>query len=160
MPLEALRKDALGRDLFFCGIASPADVGVVKWPPPHFVALLVWHADGVSTEAVSGVVEELFSRGTSWLCTWGKDCERVHDVAEEADSYPSPVASPEDAVRMTTWHTNESLEEVVDFLLRWTVPDAYYAPTTKASLVLCVGDDALAHATRQALVDAPRSKCR
>lgn len=160
MPLEALPKDALGRDLFFCSIASPTDIGVVKWPPPHFVALLVWHADGVSTEAVSRVVEELFSRGASYLCTWGRDCERVHDVAEETDAFPDELASPEDTVRLTTSHTDDPLEEVVDFLLRWTVPHAYYAPTTNASLVLCIGDDALAHATRQALVDAPRSECR
>jgi hypothetical protein len=160
MPLEALGKDALGRDLFFCGIASPADVGVVKWPPPHFVALLVWHADGVSTEVVSGLVEQLFNRGASYLCTWGRDCERVHDVAEETDAFPSELASPEDAVRLTTWHTDDCLEEVVDFLLWSTVPNAYYAPTTTTSLVLCIGDDALARETRQALVDRLPSECR
>jgi hypothetical protein len=115
----------------------------VRWPSTHFVALLVWHADGVATEDVSAVVEELFSRGASYLCTWGRDCERVHDVAEETDAFPSELASPEDAVRLTTWHTDDSLEEVVDFLLRWTVPDAHYSPTTNASLVLCIGDDAL-----------------
>jgi hypothetical protein len=118
---DLLGKDPLGRDLFFCRVASPTDVGVVRWPSTHFVTLLVWHADGVATEDVSAVVEELFSRGASYLCTWGRDCERVHDVAEETDALPSKLASPEDAVRLTTWHTDDSLERRT-FRVRLDVP--------------------------------------
>lgn len=154
MPLEALGTDAVGRDLFFGRVERPADLTALELPSAHFVTLLVWHASGVPTDVVSGVVEHLCAGGASYLCAWGSDCERVHDVADETDAFPSELASPHDAVRLTTWHTDDSLDEVVDFLLRWAVPHAYYAPTTTASLVLCVGDDLLASATRLVLASA------
>lgn len=151
MELEVLGQDELGRDVFFASIAAPAAVRDLSWPPTHFVVLLVWNAAGVPTESVSLVVDELFSHGASYICTWGTDCERVHDIADETDCYPSDLASPDDAVRMSTWHADEELDEAVAFFLRDTQPDAFYAPMTACSLLLCVGRDELAMEARRSL---------
>lgn len=154
--MEPVGRDSVGRDLFFANIATPADVRDLVLPPAHFVTLLVWNADGQSSETVAVVLEELFARGASYLCAWGSDCERVHDIADEADAYPSDVASPDEAVRMTTWHAGEELGETVDFFLRYTEPDAFYTRSTKASLVLCIGPEDLAAKTHQLLRDGLR----
>jgi hypothetical protein len=151
--LESFGRVGLGRDLFFAHVVTPAGVRDVALPPAHFVTLLVWNADGASTEAVTLVVKELFARGASYLCAWGSDCERVHDFAEEEDAYPSELASPEDAVRLTTWHADEELGEAIDFFLQCTEPDAFYAPSTKASLLLCIGPEDVAAKARQVLRD-------
>jgi hypothetical protein len=151
--LERIGRVGLGRDVFFASVATPAGVREIALPPPHFVTLLVWDAHEASTEAVSLVVEEPFACGSSWLCTWGSDCERVHDIADEADAYPSELASPEDAVRMTTWHANSDLAEAIDFFLQCTEPDAFYAPSTRASLLLCIGPDEAAAKALQVLRD-------
>lgn len=155
--MEPIGRDLIGRDLFFANVATPAAVRDLALPPPHFVTLLVWNAEGQSTETVAVVLEELFARGSSYLCAWGSDCERVHDIADETDAYPSSLASPADAVRMTTLHAGEELDEAIDFLLRRTEPSAFYASSTKASLVLCIGPEDLAakahHLLRDQLTD-------
>jgi hypothetical protein len=139
------------RDVLFATLPTAQGVDQLALPPSHFVTLLAWNADGASTETVSSVVEKLFAGGASYLCTWGRDCERVHDIAEEIDAYPSELASPEKAVRMTTWHDNETLPELARFFLENTEPDEYYASSTKSALVLCIGPAEFAAKVREAI---------
>lgn len=139
------------REVLFATLSAAQRVDQLTLPSPHFVTLLAWNADGASTESVSSVVEKLFAGGASYLCTWGRDCERVHDIADELDAYPSDVRSPESAVRMTTWHDNEALPDVVRFFLENTEPDAYYAGSTNSALVLCIGPTEFAAKLREAI---------
>ena len=43
---------------------------------------------------------------------------------------------------MTTWHTEESLNDALDFLLTCTVPDDDYAPNgCNSALIICIASD-------------------
>ena len=152
MTVERLgRHRATKRDVFFAALPSARRVSDIVLPSRHFVALLAWNAEGESVGAVSSVLEGLFAAGASYLCAWGSDCERVHDIADEVDAYPSELASPGDAVRMTTWHEHETLPEAVQFFLEDTEPDGYYAASTESALALCIGSGVFAAQVREAI---------
>lgn len=57
---------------------------------------------------------------------------------------------------MTTWHSNESLEEAIWFFLNVTWPDKEFEETFRASLGITVGSDEWASKLRNALLD-PRA---
>jgi hypothetical protein len=149
---------ATKRDVFFAALPSAQRVNDIVLPSPHFVTLLAWNAEGEPVGAVSSVLEGLFAAGASYLCAWGSDCGRVHDIADEIDSYPSELASPDDAVRMTTWHEHETLSEAVQFFLEDTEPNGYYAGWTQSALALCIGSGMLAAQVRQVIEDQLNEK--
>ncbi len=62
----------------------------------------------------------MIEHGAIWVCTWGTDCERIHDTFDEADVGDGTKDSSE--FIMTTWHTDDSLDEVVDFFLTCAFP--------------------------------------
>ena len=47
------------------------------------------------------------------FCSVGKDCERWHDVMDEI--IVGDGTTELDFDMMTTWHTNETLDEVIEF---------------------------------------------
>lgn len=54
-------------------------------PEGTFCVLLACDALGVSVDAVSDAIESLLERGMAYLCSWGPDCERVHDITDSPD---------------------------------------------------------------------------
>jgi hypothetical protein len=69
----------------------------------------------------------LLQLGCPYLCTWGPDSERVHDIMDEESAGNNPPQSDQGCV-MTTWHEKESLRDALSFFLDCTCPDGAYAP--------------------------------
>ena len=61
------------------------------------------------------------AKGLVYLVAWGPDCERVHNLFDTIDAEENPET---DTVIMTTWHSEESLEEALWFALfsAWPAP--------------------------------------
>lgn len=56
-------------------------------------------------------LDPLVSQGLIYFCSWGKNCELVHDavdVCRDEGQYELPSG---EFVLMTTWHDDEPLEE-------------------------------------------------
>lgn len=63
--------------------------------------------------------------GLAYLCAWGPDCERVHDIFDEEDLARGLERGTHDVI-MTTWHNDESLEEALWFFVHSASPaDGY-----------------------------------
>jgi hypothetical protein len=93
----------------------------------QFACLCVIDASSIETHELSAFCSRLIDLGCAYYCTWGPDCERVHDIMDQQVIGENPPATDIGCL-MTTWHAQESLAEAVDFFLTWTVPDEEYAP--------------------------------
>lgn len=141
-----------GRELHYAAAADPHRIGEVDMPSPHWVCLLLWDASGVPSKAVADLARAMLRSGCVYLCAWGEDCERVHDIFDEVSLDEDPDLSR--GTIMTAWIRERGLEEALWFFLRNTMPDDDYSATCFSSLVLTIGDGA-AHADtiRDALAD-------
>jgi hypothetical protein len=99
----------------------------------------------VSTQTVSDFALAALNQGMVYLCSWGPDCERFHDIVDEVlvednigqQKFARPNSSD---VIMTTWHANDSLEDAIDFFATLAVPTDGFAPDSDSRLVVCVAN--------------------
>jgi hypothetical protein len=93
-----------------------------QWPAtlsgiaPPFGLLLVCDAAHVSSSAVGTAAEQALASGAAYVVAWGSDCERVHDVFDEAYVLMR-LERPDLLHVMTTWHADESLDEALWFFV-------------------------------------------
>lgn len=141
------------RELFYLSLSEPDDLPkTINLASKHFACFIAWDSELASVEEISCLVEPLLDYGAAYFCTWGPGCERVHDIIDEIDAFPSDRNSPtEDAVIMTTWHAKESLEEALCFFLTTAWPDEYFEATLKSSLAICIGSHEWSSVIRDAL---------
>lgn len=92
-----------------------------------FTCFCAMDAKSVSDNALQLFCMALLRLGCAYLCTWGPDCERVHDVMDSVAVGDNPPTRHAGCV-MTTWHANDSLDEALDYFLTCTYPDEEYAP--------------------------------
>lgn len=98
-------------------LQNPVDVHDLEIRAP-FVCL-IYSNQNVNIDDISLVADWLISSGCLYAVCAGKDCETWHDTIDEI----SVIKDVEDAkteLIMTTWHENESIEEVVWFWLNST----------------------------------------
>ena len=65
------------------------------------------------------------ARGMVYFCGWGEDCERMHDCVDQA----AIKAETEGRLRgtvMTTWHSDENLQEAVAFFRDLALPSVEF----------------------------------
>ena len=105
----------------------------------QFTCLCVCDASSMGTDELATFCMRLIDLGFAYFCTWGPDCERVHDIMNQQVIGENPPATDIGCL-MTTWHAKESLAEAVDYFLACTVPDEEYAPAGCAcGLAVVVG---------------------
>ncbi|MGC1490061.1 MAG: hypothetical protein WA798_01730, partial [Candidatus Acidiferrum sp.] len=93
----------------------------------HFGLFLALDAVAIDVERIRRVAEKLLRRGLVYLCTWGSDCERVHDIFDEVDVRMDP--EQQKPVVMTTSHSDESIEEAVWYFVNCAFSEEAYLPT-------------------------------
>lgn len=86
-------------------------------------------------EAIFAFADKLLRAGCVYVCTWGTDCERWHDIIDEAAIGPDTLA-PATQVIMTTWHSGESMADALFYFFSCTVPDESFVNCTNA-LIIC-----------------------
>jgi len=89
-------------------------------PSEHTVLLIVGDARDVSTDSIAQVAQRLLEAGLIWICAWGPDCQRVHDVFDEVHVGDGTTEPP--FTLMSTWHSGEPLEEAVWFFVNSAFP--------------------------------------
>lgn len=116
-----------------------------------FCALLACDAIGVSAVAISTALESLLDRGMVYLCAWGPDCERVHDIADEIIVGDGTSDEPDSALIMTTWHDDEALEDAAWFAVNSAMPSEDFSESFRGVIAISVGDEAWADVLADAL---------
>jgi len=138
------------RDLFVLDIPTGDDLPTdLSLPSRHFVCLIAWDARNATNDEIAGVALGLLEQGAAYVCAWGPDCERVHDIIDEERAGPNPPADVSDVV-MTTWHEDESLAEAIRFALVCAWPDECYAESCKSLLGVAIGSSSWAAEIRAA----------
>ena len=66
----------------------------------------------MSTIEISDIANWALDQGAVYVCVWGPDCERVHDIIDEVIVNRNPGETDEDVI-MTTWHDDEALNEAL-----------------------------------------------
>ena len=93
-------------------------------PSRHSVILLVGDAAGIWTHIISEVADHLLASGLCYICIWGPDCERVHDIFDQ--SYVGDGTTEPTSDFMSTWHSSDTFAEAVEFfsMTAWPTDDA------------------------------------
>jgi len=78
---------------------------------------------------------KLLRQGCVFACAWGRDCEKVHDAIDYAAIEADALAGSDDVV-LTTWHTDESLDETLYFAVFSAWAAASYESTTQAVVAI------------------------
>jgi hypothetical protein len=145
--------DTTERKLYVLSVAEAEQVPEsIVLSSPRFVCLISWHANGTSVDTIARVARKLLDSGAVYVCVWGSDCERVHDIVDEVSLGPEPPLVLERVV-MTTWHTDEPLSEAIWFVLRCSSPDEGYEAGCNATLGLSIGSSESAAEMRRAFSD-------
>ncbi|MEA2239356.1 MAG: hypothetical protein QOC81_4080 [Thermoanaerobaculia bacterium] len=121
----------------------------------HFVLFLAWDASAIADEAIFAFARQLIRVGLSYVVAWGPDCERVHDIFDDADILENPesnVAETETVI-ISTWHNSDSLEEALWFAMHSAYPAPPYEPTTISTVAVVIGNKHWAHAVQTYLAD-------
>jgi len=114
-----------------------------------FVAFTAMDARAVDDADLKTFCSALLEHGCAYLCTWGPDCERVHDAMDRCVVDNDPPNSSRGTV-MTTWHDQESLEEALDFFLSCTLPDESFAPHgCNRAIAIAIGSSEWVNAIRE-----------
>jgi hypothetical protein len=121
-------------------------------PSPLFLCFLAWDAAGVADTVARAVARTLLDAGAVYLCTFGSDCERVHDRADDEILRRSTEVDESTCIP-TTWHSDESLDDALWFFLFTASPSEAYAEHCRTALVLSVGDHGYLPAMVAALTD-------
>ena len=132
--------DGFGRQILSIPLQAFGDFPTdITLPSSHFVCLIVAEATEIPDDVIAHLAGALLDKGLGYLCAWGPDCSRVHDVfditivrrkIEQGIDYPVP----------TSWHSKESLDEALWFVLICAYPDDRYAETCNCTLIITVGN--------------------
>jgi hypothetical protein len=116
---------------------------------PHFGLLVAMDAKEIASDEIFSFANKTLTAGLVYLCAWGPDCERVHDLFDEeylARELGPPLWGEEQKTRkwedvlMTTSHADDSLEDALWFFVHSAVPTASYRRTCTDWVVAIVGN--------------------
>lgn len=124
--------------------------------PERCAALLAWNATEASDESIALAGEMLLDAGAVSLCSWGDDCQRVHEVFNRVLEGPDPPATAFPDLVMTTWHAREPLDQAIWYLLFASIPDEDFIDVCRDALFISVGNERWAQRVREAFRDVDR----
>jgi len=132
----------LSRDLFLMTLQSwddwPAELNL---PSKHFCLLLAGDAKSASDDTIGRFADAALDDGCVYLCAWGPDCDRVHDLFDTKIVDRELAGETRNALAvMTTSHGRETLDEAIEFLTSAAWPDDAFAETCRSALVAVVGN--------------------
>jgi hypothetical protein len=144
------------RSLFVLDAARPDDVPAVLAVEGQFVCLLACDAASMAAREIAKLAARLLAAGCVYICTWGPDCSRVHDIFDEADV----ARSPEGPWVMSSWHDDDPLDEAIWFLLFNAHPDPTFADGCRSAVGISIGMPTWAATIRTAMQDPRRFSAR
>lgn len=139
---EIKERDTFERQIFFLPLESLESLPFnLHLPTPHFVLFLACDADNITTDSIYAFAQKVVSLGVAYVCTWGKDCEQIHDIFDEflvmreiEEGKPLPHI-------MTTWHTKDTLDEALWFALSVTIPDDAFIDSCGSVVIASVANE-------------------
>jgi hypothetical protein len=122
------------------------------------VCLIAWDATAATVDDIALVARRLLDSGAVYVCAWGPDCERVHDIVDEEHVGSNP-SEDIDRVALPTWHDDGPLAEAILFLLSAACPHELYAAGCDSTVGLVIGSSEWTAEVRKAFAK-PRAFVR
>jgi hypothetical protein len=132
-------------------------LGDLPLPSAHTVLFIAADTREVSVDTISRAAERLLASGLIWICAWGPACERVHDIFDAVHIGDGSVEPS--FTLMSTWHSEEALEEALWFFVESAFPLDTEIETT-SYVAVSVGRADWAAAVEHALSDLAAFKGR
>ncbi len=101
--------------LFIAELPNFSALEKADLPAKPLKLFIAGDADKLSTDEISRIAEAFLKRGVRYVCAWGTDCERLHDIFDE--TYVGDGNEPYKFDLMTTWHADDSFGEALWFFL-------------------------------------------
>jgi hypothetical protein len=134
------RNDVSERDLFLLNTPTISEVPhILRLPRRYFGVLLTCDARDIEDAVVGNLARSLIANGMRYFCSWGSDCERVHDLVDSVVIENDPDET-EDSVMITMWLDQKSLDEALWQFLYVAFPAKDYEQDCRADLAIAVGN--------------------
>jgi hypothetical protein len=148
-----VKNEVTDREIYLLSLPTLQDYPPnLELPSQYFGAFLVCDADQIADAVIVELAHSLLRQGMVYLCVWGKDCERVHDLFDDVIVELDPCETDK-SVKITTWLDNKSLDEALWHFLYVAFPADNYWENCKAELVVVAGDERMAAQIRARLTD-------
>ena len=146
-------RDTYGRELILLSVPELKDI----FPLPekedkHFALFLAMDGRKEVIGDLGEIPRKLIDQGLAYLCAWGDDCERVHDIFDEVSEFVEKETGKENTI-MTAWHSDESLEDALWFALYCTTPVDHFEETCKTTFFVSVSNPTWADDIKDALLN-------
>ena len=152
------------RNLFHLTLTALADFPRhLPLHSPNFTLFLAWDSRSVPVEVLAGFAEKALAQGTVYICAWGPDCERVHDIFDEAIVEQQLRSNSEEYISsdvMTTWHSDETLEDALEFFLTAAEPDDKFTDRCNAALVVSIDNPSWADVVDKVMLSQVPAEAR
>lgn len=131
------------RSIYLCGSESLEHLPQrIQCVTKNFGLLLALDAANLPCDQIYQVASTLLDKGLGYLCSWGLDCERVHDIFDQAAIKVNETFTGDDVV-MTTWHSDESFEETLWFFAHAAFPTKCFQHTCTSWIVAPIANPVL-----------------
>jgi len=118
--------------------------------------MFIMDAIDLPTDNLAEVAAAALDAGLAYVCAWGPDCARVHDVFDDVIIEREIESGGGDDTIMTTLHSSESLEEAASFFAQAAFPSPAYEDNCGSWLAVLVGQDPSAAEVRRVLEKVTR----
>ena len=147
------RNNVSERDLFLLSNPSIPEVpGNLDLSSKYFGVLLACDARNIADAVVVNLARSLIAQGMRYFCSWGNDCERVHDLVDSEIVENDPDETS-DSVIITMWFDDKSLDEALWQFLYVAFPANDYAEDCHADLAIIIGNSEWAEQAKNRLSD-------
>jgi len=127
------------RDLYFLSVGEARSLpDSISLPCEKFAVFLAFDATGLNHAEIAPIAQALLRAGAVYLCCYGPDCERVHDIIDEELLQSTLDQRDASSVVMTTWHSDDPLEDALLFFVFNSYPDDEYFDACKAGLAISI----------------------
>ena len=147
--IERVGRDRINKRHLFLARVATVDAWQRELPgiDGEFVAFVALDATTVGDAELERFASKLLRQRAAYVCAWGPQCERVHDIFDSVRDRESP------APITTTWHADDTLEQAVWFALYTACPHDRYIETCSATLFIVVDREDWAEQVQAALAD-------
>ena len=88
----------------------------------YFTLFLAWDTPDIKEGKLMDIFRPLVNRGLAYFCAWGARCEDAHDAVDMCVVESEIESGESDHLLMTTWHSDEPLEEALSFFETLAIP--------------------------------------
>jgi hypothetical protein len=139
-PESVNRKDGVGRDVYYLTARTLDSITGPDFPGRYFTLFIAADFSVYNVGDLNNLAKKMLDAGVVYVCTWGNDCEKMHDIFDEIIVEREIDKGGDGTCILTTWHSKDTLDEALWFALCSAFPDDKYKDMCRSILAMTIGD--------------------